>query len=133
MRTINVDRSKANSYLQKAEECKNSMKRDFDAGEWNACVVSAIHSAISSADAICVAKKGLRSAGKSHDEALVLFFQIEPGNEEFKKSAKHLSELLRIKTNAEYGERLFYEKDAGMAVKHAERFLSFVKEKIREY
>ncbi|MCK5333121.1 MAG: HEPN domain-containing protein [Candidatus Aenigmarchaeota archaeon] len=133
MKTRQVDRSKASFYLQKAEECKNSMKRAFEAGEWNACVINAIHSAISSADALCVAKLGMRNAGERHTDALILFSRIEQGNEEFKKSAKHLSELLRIKTDAEYGERLFYEKDAGMAVKHAERFLSFVKEKIREY
>ena len=132
MKTRDVDRSKAGFYLQKAEECKNSMKRDFDAGEWNACVISAIHSAISSADALCVAKKGLRSAGKSHDEALVLFSRIEPGNEEFKKSAKHLSELLNKKNKVEYEERLFYETEALVAVKHAERLFSFVKEKLRK-
>lgn len=105
MKTRDVDRSKAPIYLQKAEECKNSMKRDFDAGEWNACLISAIHSAISSADALCVAKLGMRNASERHTDALILFSGIEPGNEEFKKSAKHLSELLnkKIRQNTKNG------------------------------
>lgn len=131
MKTRQVDRSKAGFYLQKAEECKNSMKRAFESREWNACVINAIHCAISSADALCVAKLGLRNAGESHNDALVLLSQVEPGSEEIKKNVKHLSELLNIKTDAEYGERLFYEKDAEMAVKHAERLLGFVMEKVR--
>lgn len=136
MKTRPVDGSKSCFYLQKAEECKNSMKRAFESHEWNACVINAIHCAISAADAMCVAKLGLRNAGENHNDALVLLSQVLPKigleDKDIKKKIEHLSGLLSIKTDAEYGERLFYERDAEMAVKHAERLLAFVKEKISQ-
>ncbi len=132
MKTRQVDRSAAGFYLKKAEECRNSMMRAFENREWNACVINAIHAAISSADAFCVARLGMRSASERHEDALVLFQGIAPENEEIKKNVKHLSGLLGIKTEAEYGERLFYEKDAELAIKHAERLFDFVKGEIRK-
>lgn len=132
MKTRQVDRSIAGFYLKKAEECKNSMIRAFEAREWNACVINAIHAAISSADAFCVAKLGIRNAGDRHEDALVLFQGIAAENEDIKRNVKHLSELLNIKTDAEYGERLFYEKDATAAIKHAERLFEFVKGEIQK-
>jgi len=90
-------------------------------------VINTIHAAISAADAFCVARLGIRSAGERHEDALVLFHGIAPENEDLKRNVKHLSELLSIKTDAEYGERLFYEKDAELAIKHAERLFDFVK------
>ena len=111
-------------------------------------VINAIHAAISSADAFCVARLGMRSAGERHDDALVLFQGIAPENEDIKRNVKHLSGLLNIKTDAEYGERLFYEnarkrsfrhvgsfasvQDATAAIKHAERLFDFVKGEIQK-
>ncbi len=132
MKTREVDRSKAGFYLQKAKECENSMERAFEAGEWNACVINAVHAAISSADALCIAKLGIRNAGERHEDAVVLFLRINPESPEIKNSVRHLSELLSIKTDAEYGERLFQQKDAEMAKKHAERLFLFVKERIQK-
>lgn len=74
----------------------------------------------------------MRSAGERHEDALVLFQGIAIENEDLKRNIKHLSELLNIKTDAEYGERLFYEKDATAAIKHAERLFDFVKGEIRK-
>lgn len=130
MKTRLVERSKAKDYIKRAEECKNSMLRAFENGEWNSCVINAIHCAISSADALCIAKMGLRNASERHEDAVVLFLRIDPNNEEIKKNANHLSNLLKIKTDAEYGEKLFYRKDAEEMIKHAERLLNFVKNKI---
>lgn len=131
MKTRQVDRSKAGFYLQKAEECKNSMEKAFESHEWNACVINAIHAAISSADALCIAKLGERNAGERHEDAVVLFHRIDSGSEDIKRNIRHLSELLSIKTDAEYGERLFRENDAQVAVKHAERLFMFVKERVQ--
>ncbi len=132
MKTRQVDRSIAVFYLKKAEECRNSMLRAFESREWNACVINAIHAAISSADAFCVARLGIRNASDRHEDALVLFQSISPDDEDIKRNVKHLSGLISIKTDAEYGEKLFYEGDAELAIKHAERLFDFVKEKIRK-
>ena len=38
VKTRGVDRFRAKDYLKRAEECKNSMNRAFESGDWNACV-----------------------------------------------------------------------------------------------
>ncbi len=130
MRTRNVDRFRAKDYLQRSEECKNAMHRSFEGGEWTACVINAIHSAIAAADALCVFKLGLRHAGERHEDAISIFLGINRTDENILKNSKHLQELLQIKTEAEYSERLMGSKDAEIAKKHCERFLDYVKSQI---
>ncbi len=106
------------------------MSNSFDAGDYNACIINAIHCAISSADAFCVFKKGLRNASENHNDSIVLFMSIDPESEDIKKSVKHLSSLLSIKTDAEYGERLTGKNEAENAKKHAERLFDFAKSRL---
>ena len=131
MKARSVDRFRAKDYLKRAEECKNSMNRAFESGEWNACIINAIHCAISSADAFCILRKGVRNAGESHRDSIALFLSIEPDSEEIKRNANHLSRLLDIKTDAEYGEHLSVKNDAEMARKHADRLFEFVRSRLQ--
>lgn len=131
MKIRSVDRFRAKDYLKRAEECKNAMNKCFESGDWNACVINAIHCAISSADTFCIFKKGLRNASERHQDAIALFLSINPNNEEIKRNATHLSRLLDIKTDAEYGERLATSNDSQQAKKHAERLFEFVKDRIQ--
>lgn len=126
-KTRSVDRARAKDYLKRAEECGNSMLRSFEAGDWNASIIMAIHSSISSADAVCVAKLGLRNASEKHADAVRLLMGINPNDEEIKRNAKHLGRLLDMKTDAEYGEKLFTKENAEEAIKHAERIFEFAK------
>lgn len=130
MRTRPVDNSAYMSYLQKSQEFFNSMKRSFDAGEYNAAVSSAIHSMISAADALCVSKLGVRHAGENHDDALSLFSGLDRESHEMKKNVQRLSRVLGMKGDSEYGEILMTRKKAEMAVLDAERFISFVRARI---
>lgn len=130
MKTRPVDRFRAKDYLKRAEECKNAMDRAFESGDWNACVINAVHCAISSADALCIFKKGLRNAGESHRDSIALFLNIDPASDEIKRNVNHLSRLLDIKTDAEYGEKLSSQNDAEQAKKHAERLFESVKARI---
>lgn len=133
MKTRSVDRFRAKDYLKRAEECKNSMNRAFESGGWNACVINAVHCAISSADAFCIFKKGIRNASESHRDSIALFLSTEPSSDEIKRNANHLSRLLDIKTNAEYGEHLSTKNDAELAVKHAYRLFEFVRSKLQTF
>lgn len=128
-RLRNVDRHKYADYLKRAEELLNAMNRAYESGEWNACVINAVQSAIASADALCIFKKGVRHAGERHEEALMLFSETEPDDLQVKSNAKHLAALLSIKTDAEYGERLMNRRDAEQAKLDAGRLFSFVKGK----
>lgn len=131
MKTRVAERFRAKDYLKRAGECKNAMNKSFESGEWNACVINAVHCAISSADALCIFKKGVRSAGEKHQDTVVLFLSIDPNSDDIKKNMNHLSRLLDIKTDAEYGERLATRDDAEHAKKHAERFFEFVRNRIQ--
>jgi HEPN domain-containing protein len=106
------------------------MDHAFETAEWNSCVINAIHCAISAADALCVYKKGLRSAGDSHADAIAFFMSIDPNDSEIKRCAQHFSALIGIKSAAEYGDRLLNKNDAEIAKKHASRFFDFVKSKL---
>lgn len=131
MITKNVQKIIANDYLKRASECKNAMRWCFENRHWNACVINAIHSAISAADALCVFEIGVRHAGERHDEAVQLLISINPGENAIINASKHLRNLLGIKSGAEYGERLMTEKDASAAVKDTERLLGFVEGRIK--
>lgn len=127
MTTRNVEPNQAKNYLQRAEQCSKAMRHAFSSGDWNACVINAIHAAISSADAICVHKLGKRSAGQSHVQAASLLAGIRPETEELRQAVKHLANLVGVKTDAEYGERLSTQREAENALKHAERLLSIAR------
>lgn len=127
MRTRSVDKSKFKDYLKRAEECLNATDKSFANKEWNARVINAVQSAIASADALCIFKKGVRHAGEKHEDAIALFLNIDTNDQEIKNNSKRLSRLLSIKTDAEYGERLMKEEDADEAKLAAARLFQFVK------
>lgn len=128
--TIPVDKSKYKNYLQKAEECARYMHVALERKDFDACVINAIHCGISAADSLCVLCLGLRHKGERHYDAVELFQSIDLSDEEIKKNADHLGNLLSIKSRAEYGEKLITSKEAEIAVKEAERLFYFVKKKI---
>jgi len=130
MKTRPVDRSDAVNYLKRAEECLHSAQRSMDNDEWDACVIGAIHSGIAAADAVCVAKLGLRNAGENHNDTLQLLARAGSGDE-ISMAVRHLSSLLSIKTDAEYGNRLQLRPSAEAALKHAERLLNFSRDKVK--
>jgi uncharacterized protein (UPF0332 family) len=125
-----VDRSQSAEYMKRAEECLASMQRDFEERRWDSCVILAIHAAISAADALCVRTLGKRSASENHRDAIILFQGIDPRDNDLRKAAMRLGDLLKIKTDAEYGERSQSEKDAELAKLNAERLVSFVKKRL---
>ena len=74
MKTRSVEKIYARNYLKRAEECKITANYAFSNGNWNSCVINAIHSAIASADAFCIFKLGLRNASERHADAVALFY-----------------------------------------------------------
>ena len=131
MKTRATDRFKASVYLNRAIQYQNSMTRSFENSEWDVCVGNAVHCAISASDAYCVHMKGIRSTGDSHNDTTVLFASIDQNDTQLQNTVSHLSFLLSIKSAAEYDDRSLSQKDASDAMKHAERFLTFVKSKIK--
>ncbi len=125
-----VSRELHKNYLRKAEEFYRSMEQAYSAGDWNACVVNAIHCAISSADAMTVFYLGYRHAGEKHLDVLQLLQEIDIDSKEIQSKNRQLSSLLSIKNRAEYEERLLSKSDAENALKACKRFHEWVKDKL---
>jgi len=119
MRTRPVDKTKYVDYMRRAAECLSAMRRSLEASE-----------SIAGADALSVYFKGLRHAGDRHEDAVILLSQIKPEDDDFQKNAQRLGRLLGMKYGAEYSEKLVTRSQAEEAARDAERFLSFVKEKL---
>jgi len=130
VRTRAVKRELFKNYLMKADEFYRGMEQSFNAGDWNACVVNAIHCAISSADAMTVFYLGLRHAGDRHQDVLQVLQEIDFDPKEIQSKYRQLSSLLLIKNRAEYEERLMGKTDAENAMKAAKRFYEWVKDKL---
>ena len=125
MRTRKADKFLYKNYLKKAEECFSAMNSEFLKGNFNACVVNAIHCAISASDALTVFFNGVRHAGEDHKEAIGLLKNLKLDNLNSKIS--QLLSLLNIKSGAEYEEKLMSRSDALTAMLNAERFFKWVK------
>ena len=130
IRTRPVDRHAYKNYLKKAKEHHTAMQMNYERGLWNACVVSAIHCAISCADALTSFYLGFRHAGDRHHDVLTLLQKIEIDKKELSSKTQQLAALLSIKSAAEYEERLMDEKNAEGARKACDRFYAWVIEKL---
>lgn len=98
----------------------------LDAGRWNAAATNAVHSGISSCDALTVFMIGVRHAGERHEDAITLIQTLNLPRYTLQAKGRQLSRLLAIKNTAEYEERLIKEGEATEAVRDAERLLEWV-------
>ncbi|GEM_PF-4468794 len=105
MRTKPCERSKYTVYLERAKQCKEAAE----------------------------SKKGQRYAGQSHEEALAFFSSVASEDEEVKRFFKHMSHLISIKSNAEYGDTNMKEKDATSALQHMKRCFESIMGKFPKY
>ena len=120
------------NYLQKAQECFASAQDAFAKNHWNSCVINAVYSGISAADALTVFHLSQRCIGERHNEVLQLIRQIKVlPRMDLNKKIQQLSSLLGLKNQAEYEEKLITSNEADLALKHAERFLDWAKELTR--
>jgi HEPN domain-containing protein len=130
IRTRTVKRELYKNYMKKSEEFYRGMEYSFEAGDWNACVVNAVHCAISNADTMTVFYLGFRYAGEKHNDVLQLLKEIDTDSKEIQSKNRQRSSLLSIKNRAEYEERLMRKKEAENAIKAAKRYHEWVKNKI---
>lgn len=129
-KTRDVEKSLYTNYLKRAEECYHAAKNSFNAQEWNAAAISAIHAVIAASDAMCIYFLGKRNASENHNEAAFLFKTIKPDDEEINTNANRIARVLSIKSMAEYEERLVFRTEAEKALRDCERFFEYVKAKL---
>jgi len=82
------------------------------------------------ADALAVYHPGLRSAARDHDESIQLLFSLNLDRSDLRRNAKHLTDLLDVKSVEEYEERRLTADDAEAAITKSKRFRDWAKTKL---
>lgn len=120
------DRSQAVDYLKKAADNYEQMLTAFNASNWNAAATLAVQCAISSADAICVHEKGVRSVSQYHLEVcdLVASLPLEGAQEK----SRQLRKVIARKNLVQYECRSVHKADADEMVKVTTRLYQWVRE-----
>lgn len=119
-------KSAATDYLKKASDNYNQMLAAFQASNWNAAATLAVQCAISSADAICVHEKGVRSASQDHLDVCDLMAKLPLDGADEK--AKQLRKVISRKNMVQYECRSVHKVDADDMVKIAARVYQWVRE-----
>lgn len=125
-KTRNVEKTFYANYLKKAEEYFSAMHNEFNKGNFDSCVLCAIHCCISAADALTIFFKGIRHAEERHENAVKLLSTLTLGN--IQNKIRQFLNVLTAKNAVEYEEKLTTENGALTAMQNTERFFNWVKE-----
>jgi len=126
MKIRHENRSAAADYFKKAADNYEQMLVAFNVSNWNAAATLAVQCAISSADAICVHEKGIRSVSQYHLDVcdLVAGLPLEGAQEK----SQQLRKIIARKNLVQYECRSVYKADADEIVKVTTRVYQWVKE-----
>jgi HEPN domain-containing protein len=120
-----VERSKARTYLGKADEFLAAAKTALAAEQNDAALLLAIHAGISACDAVTVALGGLRSTDPDHLRAADLLETVARLSDEVKDRSDQLRSLLKLKNLVEYEDRRVSAKEADTGTRRAERLVGW--------
>ena len=118
------DKAGAKDYLKKAQDNHAQMIEALHAGNCNAAGTLALQCAISSADAVCVHEKGIRSISQDHFDVCELVSSIALSDA--KEKANLLRRVIGKKNIIQYERRNIYQSEADEIVKASSRFYQWV-------
>ncbi len=95
-------------------------------------MLCAIHCVICASDALTIFYKGVRHSGEKHQDVIQLISKLDLEIADFSNKARHLINVLDIKNNLEYEEKLTTESGALAAMKNTERFLFWAKDMLKK-
>ncbi|MDP3041347.1 MAG: HEPN domain-containing protein [Candidatus Omnitrophota bacterium] len=122
------DRSQAVDYLKKATDNYEQMLAAFNASNWNAAATLAVQCAISSADAICVHEKGVRSVSQDHLDVCDLVADLPLDGAQEK--SRQLRKVVARKNLVQYECRSVHKADADEMIKVTTRVYQWVREMV---
>lgn len=122
------ERSSAQDYLRKAADNYEQMLAAIQSDNPNAAATLAIQCVISSADAICVFEKGVRSISQDHFDVCDLVASLPI--EEAEEKSKSLRKVISKKNRVQYESRSILKDEAVEIVKIAARFYQWVKDRL---
>lgn len=119
------DKGAAVDYLKKATDNYVQMLSAIEDNNYNAAATLAIQCAISSADALCVFERGVRSGSDDHLDVCELLESLTLL--EAKERAKTLRKIISRKNTVQYERRNIFQSEAQEIVKQTSRFYHWVK------
>ena len=123
------EKTAAGDYLKKAEDNHNAMLAALKDGNFNAAGTLALQCAISSADAICVYEKGVRSISQDHFDVCDLVSSITLPDA--KEKTNILKRIIGKKNLIQYERRNILQSEAEEIVKASTRFYQWVAAQIQ--
>jgi hypothetical protein len=118
------DKSAAMDYLKKAKDNYTQMIAALGNNNYNAVGTLAIQCVISSADAICVYEKGVRSISQDHFDVCDLVKSITLP--EAKEKSDLLKRIIAKKNLIQYERRSMYQTEAIEVAKVATKFHQWI-------
>lgn len=107
--TARFRRRNAEKYLQMAE----LLAMEDDGASINVGIANAVLAGIAAGDAICIAALGEHYAGQDHAAAADLLGRVDPD------LGKRLRDLVALKSESHYGDRLLRQSERDMALRRA--------------
>lgn len=124
IKTKQEEKSAARDYLKKAGDNYTAMLSALKEGNFNAVGTLALQCVISSADAICVFEKGIRSISQDHFDVCDIVESITLP--EAKEKASLLRRIISKKNLIQYERRNIYQLEADEILKVSSRFYQWV-------
>lgn len=129
IKTRQEEKAAARDYLKKAEDNYIAMLSALKDGNFNAAGTLALQCAISSADAICVSEKGIRSISQDHFDVCGIVKSITLP--ETSEKANLLRRIISKKNLIQYERRNIYQSEAEEIAKASSRFYQWVASHIK--
>lgn len=127
-KTVQVRRSEAQLYLDKAVQFIEQARSGLDSGRNDGALLDAIHAAMSGADAATVALAGVRSTDPDHQRAADLLEEVTASAPEGRERVRQLRSLLARKNAVEYESRKASARDARDGVERSRRIVDWAKD-----
>lgn len=124
IKTRQEEKSAAIDYLKKAEDNHAQMLLALGNNNYNAVGALAVQCAISSADAICIHEKSIRSISGDHFDVCDLIKSISLP--QAKEKSNLLKRIIAKKNLIQYERRSIYKAEAQEIAKSASRFYQWV-------
>lgn len=128
--TVEVAKSEFRNFRDKGVQFFQVMKTCLQDGDWDAVLLNGVHAAICLSDAVTTLCLGKRSSSKSHFDASTLLGQAVSQDEEGRRNADRLAQILNWKHDAEYEPKRATESEAYDFSKIVERFMEWARIKL---
>lgn len=130
-RRTTVDRAEAGDYAAAGDQFFRAaeLARQFE--YWNAAGLLYVHAAIAFADAVAIARRGQKSTGENHLEALTLMEESTRNVKGRDEAIGHLRRIIDEKNRVAYTGMSFRRADLEKTAIHAARFRVFAERVLR--